>query len=115
MEKRRHPRIALKNLCVDVSDGVGFFTGTISDFSRFGFCMTDLPKRLNGKVNKMIVVISGQGKNFKMNVVPRWSADNNPTKSVGAEILNAPWSWTEFAMKYEPVDQDKCVWDSVHI
>jgi hypothetical protein len=116
MEKRRHPRIAIKNLCVDVSDGHRFFSGTVSDVSRFGFCMTDLPKNLNADVKKMTVVISGKGKRFKMIVKPKWSTRDALTKSVGAEILEVPWDWTEFAMNYEPAPHRYTdVWDGVRI
>lgn len=71
MKQRNHPRLEIKNLSVDASDGVGFFQGVISDVSRFGVCLTDLPKKLNRKAKIMTVVVSGQGKNFKMSVRPR--------------------------------------------
>jgi len=117
MEKRRYTRTAINNFSVDVSDGFGFFSGIISDFSRYGLCMTDLPKKMNRDVKKMTVIVSGQGKRFKMNVMPKWlSNKDNFSNSVGAEILDAPRNWTEFAMKFEPKSQqDKCVWDSVRI
>lgn len=88
MKQRNHPRLEIKNLSVDASDGVGFFQGMISDVSRFGVCLTDLPKKLNGKAKIMTVVVSGQGKNFKMSVRPRWSNIDGNGRSVGAEILN---------------------------
>jgi hypothetical protein len=114
MEKRNHPRIALKNFSVDASDGVGFFQGVISDASRFGLCITDLPKRLNGQAQKMKIIISGPGRNFKMTVRPRWSTDDDGGKSVGAEILNPPWGWTEFIMKFEP-QRSEDVWATVSL
>jgi PilZ domain len=114
MEKRRHPRMIIENFIVDISDGVGFFQGTVSDISRFGLCMTELPKRLNGGAKKMTVVISGKGANFKMNIRPRWYTQGGGTKSVGAEIINAPWGWTEFAMKFEP-PLPKDIWDGIRL
>jgi hypothetical protein len=116
MEKRRHPRITIKNLSVDVSDGHRFFSGIVSDISRVGFCMNDLPKNLDADTKKMTVVISGQGKRIKMTVKPRWSARDNLTKSVGAEILDVPWDWTEFVMDFEPGSHnDGDVWAGVRI
>jgi sRNA-binding regulator protein Hfq len=47
-------------------EGVGFFQGVISEVSRFSICLTDLAKKLNWKAKIMTVVVSGQGKNFKM-------------------------------------------------
>ena len=52
MEKRNHQRISIKNLSVDASDGFGFFHGSISDASRFGIRVTDLQKKLEGRVKK---------------------------------------------------------------
>lgn len=101
MEKRNHPRIPLKNLSVDASDGFGFSQGRISDVSRLGVCMTDLPETLNGQVNKMIAIIRGQGKSFKMIVRPKWSTTDGVSQSVGAEIVNPPGTWMEFIMKFE--------------
>ncbi len=55
----------------------------------------------------MTVVVSGQGKNFRMNIRPRWTKTDGVSKSIGAEILNPPWEWTEFVMSREPkVDHD---------
>lgn len=112
MEKRNHQRMAIKNLSVDASDGVGFFQGGIGDASRFGIQLIDLPKKLNEKTKKMTVVVSGRGQNFKMNVRPRWASTNGVTKAIGAEILNPPWGWTEFIMTFEPKNNDD-VWGSV--
>ena len=114
MERRKYQRIAMENLSVDVSDGIGFFPGVVSDVSRFGISIADLPMRLNGDVKKMTVVVSGQGGHFKMNIRPRWSAKDGLRKSVGAEITNAPWGWTEFVMNFEPVFHGD-VWGEVRL
>ena len=105
MEKRQHLRIAMENLSVDVSDGAGFFQGMVSDISRFGMCLTDLPKRVNGDAEKITIVVSRRGIHFRMNVRPRWytHTDGGARKSFGAEILAAPLGWTEFVMNYEPL------------
>jgi hypothetical protein len=113
MERRKYQRMTIENLSVDVSDGVGFFPGVVSDVSRFGMSIADLPMRLNGDAKKMTVVVSGQGRHFKMNVRPRWSTKDGLRKSVGAEITNAPWGWTEFVMNVEPVFHD--VWGEVRL
>lgn len=102
MEKRIHPRIPLRNLSVDASDGFGFSQGRIADVSRHGLCMTDLPESLNGQASKMIAIIRGQGKNFKMTVRPKWSTTDGASQSVGAEIVNPPRDWMELIRKFEP-------------
>jgi len=114
MEHRNYQRIALENYCVDAADGKGFFQGAVSDVSRFGVCLMGFSTRINVGAKRMTIVVSGQGKNFKMNIRPRWTMTDGVSKSVGAEILNPPWGWTEFVMNCEPkVDQD--VWATVAI
>ncbi len=114
MEKRRHPRMATEHLSVDVVDGVGNFPGMVFDLSRSGVCITELSKKLNASVKTMTVVVSGKGRNFKMNVRPRWFADGGAWKSVGAEILNPSPEWIEFVMGFEPAIQ-KEAWNVIHI
>ena len=114
MEKRKYPRMEIGNLAVDVSDGIGYFPGVVSDVSRVGIGMSDLPKRLNEDVKKMTVVVSVQGEHFKMNVKPRWSTKDGTRKSVGVEIMSAPYGWTEFVMNFEPVFHGD-VWGEVRL
>jgi hypothetical protein len=114
MERRKHLRIAMEDLLVDVADGSGFFRGMVSDLSRCGICMSDLPKRLNADADKMTIVVSGKGGNFKMNVRPRWYCHGNARKSVGAEIENIPVGWAEFVMNFEPVLNED-VWGEIRL
>ncbi len=86
----------------DVSDGVVFFTGEVADISRIGMLMVDLPKRLNDQAQKMTVVISGKGSNFKMLVRPCWSDVDGMRKSIGFEIISIPYEWMEFVTSFEP-------------
>ena len=113
MEKRRHQRMVINNLWADVSDGKGFFSGTVTDLSRFGLCMAGLPGRLDHNSQRLSIVISGHGKNFKMLAKPRWEQKEINQKNVGVEILNAPWGWTEFVMHFEPPPAD--AWPEINI
>ena len=110
MEKRRHQRMEIKNLWADVSDGKGFFSGMVTDLSRFGLRMAELPAKLDNN-QRLSIVISGHGRNFKMLVKPRWAQKGSMEKSVGVEIMNAPWGWTEFVMQMEPPAED--IWGEI--
>ena len=114
MKKRKHLRMAIESLSIDVADGIGFYRGMVSDVSRLGICMTDLPKRLNGDVKIMTIVISDKEKHFKMQVRPRWYTHGGIRISVGAEIINAPCDWTQFVEDLEPV-LEKNVWAEIRI
>lgn len=113
MEKRYYQRIPVQRFSIDASDGEGFFQGMVENVSRFGICIKNLPKRINNKAKKIMIVVAGEGYNFKMNVRPRWSTFDNRDKSIGAEIINPPWAWTEFVMSMEPKIDD--VWATVII
>ena len=108
MNKRRHRRIEVANFSVDVSDGKGFFSGQVTDLSRVGLQLNDIPKRLNHNASKLSVVVSGNGKNFKMQAIPKWACENGHYKNVGIELVNVPFSWTEFVIGFEPGEVD--VW-----
>ncbi len=114
MEKRKFQRMAMCDLSVDISDGVGSFPGVVSDVSRFGIGLKDLPKKINMEAKRMTVVISGQGGHFKMYVRPKWSVAKGLEKDIGVEISNAPWGWTEFVMGFEPVFNDD-IWGEIHL
>lgn len=90
------------NLLIDVSDGLGFFSGSVNNLSRVGLCMNDLPAKLDQNARRLSIVVSGHGKNFKMVATPRWTEEGKYKKNIGVEIINAPWGWTEFVMSMEP-------------
>jgi len=106
MDKRKHPRIPMSDISVDVSDGFGFFSGNASDISRFGLGLVNMAKRLGRDADRFTVVVSGRGQDFKFKVFPRWEEVEGLTKRIGVEIANAPWEWTEFVMQYEPDQGD---------
>ncbi len=109
-ERRTCERIITENIYVDVSDGKGFFLGEIFDVSKFGLCMMDVPKALREDVEKMTVIVSGNGgRRFRMDVVAKWSTRDSRKKSVGVEILKPPRGWAEFVTKFIPINEDD-VW-----
>jgi len=113
MEKRQHHRMTVSNLNVDISDGHGFFSGTVEDLSRIGLQLADIPKKLDEKAKTLSIVVSGKGQHFKMRAKPRWAQGTSFSKKVGLEIVNASWGWTEFVMKFEPVCDD--IWGEIRL
>jgi hypothetical protein len=113
METRLYHRVPLKNFTVDASDGDGFFQGMVQDVSRFGICIKNLPQRINDKAKKIIIVVTGNGRTFKMRARPCWGTLDNREKSVGAELINPPWDWTDFVASLEPKIDD--AWATINI
>lgn len=110
MEKRRHRRMALTGMVADISDGKGFFSGAVHDISRFGLALENLPERINSRVAYLSVIIDGQGGHFKLKIRPLWETEAGSQKSIGGQIENAPFAWTEFVMGFEPESDD--IWES---
>jgi hypothetical protein len=110
MEQRKYFRAKLNGTEVYISDGAGFCTGILKDFSRFGLCITDIPRKIHPENGYFIAVISSNNQNFKLKVEERWNAKDGLATEVGAIIDNVPWNWTELAMQHEPPSDD--VWAS---
>ncbi len=111
MEKRQHQRMSVAGLQADISDGIGFYAGTVGDISRKGMHLVDLPARIDDTVTEMIVVIAGKNRSFKMLLEPKWASLQDKQKSVGFEIINTPWEWTEFVTGFEP-QMEEDVWEN---
>lgn len=105
----------VNNLVADLSDGSGFFSGTVSDISHCGMLLNDVPKKFNNQTKKLTLIVSANEKNFKILAIPKWVSENNQSKSIGIEILNAPSGWTDFVKRYEPKEVDDDVWGSVAV
>lgn len=109
MEKRRFQRMKVNNVVVDISDGRGFFSGTVADMSRSGLKLDDIPKSLSEDNSKLSIVVSGDGKHFKMSAKPRWARRKAISKKVGLEIVKAPLGWAEFVMDHQDDSNDDWV------
>jgi len=106
MNKRRHQRIEVQNLVANISDGVNSFSGTVSDVSRDGMLLTDIPHGLNKEGENLSILVTIKGKDFRMLVVPKWDSGSNSKKRMGFAILDVPLDWTVFVMNCEPTDED---------
>lgn len=101
MEQRQHIRTETNGMEAYISDQAGLCRGILKDISRFGLCITEIPRKLytdNGLFN---VVILGRGYNFKLQLQEKWKTKNELTTMVGAGINDAPWDWTEMTIRQE--------------
>ena len=101
MQKREYPRIEVPHLQADVSDGKGFFNGSVKNISRFGLAISNLPFDLDDTSDLYSVIIDGPGTHFKLLVRPVWETNDGISKIIGTRIENSPWTWTEFVMRQE--------------
>lgn len=102
MNKRKHHRITVPNLTVEVSCGADCFLGTANDVSRQGILLDNIPHHL-AKPNEILsIVIVSSGKKFKMLAYPRWIAEGSIQNEMGIEFLDASADWKEFVRIREP-------------
>ena len=111
MNKRRHQRIEVQNVVANLSDKVDFFSGIVSDVSRAGMSLADVPKELHSWEKELSIIVSAKGKDYKMLVVPKWFSNNFSETRMGLEILDAPLGWTIFVLNYEPTDEE--IWATI--
>ncbi len=102
MEQRECVRTKISGTEVYISDGAGFCQGTLKDFSRFGLCITDIPRKIHLKHGYFTAVVSDNSQNFKLKIVKKWIAKDGLSTVVGGAIENVPWDWTEMVMQHEP-------------
>lgn len=109
MEQRRYMRI-MGNTDIYISDQAGFCTGTLKDFSRFGICISDLPRKIHSDSGLFKASFVCNNLNFKLQLDRKWIQKEGLTNVVGAIIEGVPWDWTEMVMRHESTDED--VWQS---
>ena len=96
MDKRKFPRIGVRGMSIDVSDGIGSCTGTVSDVSRHGLCLANLAAIIGKKTDTFTVVVSKEDRYFKFRVRSRWARVERLNKKMGVEITEVPSKWTAF-------------------
>ena len=106
MEHRKHPRLNATGMEASIADRVGFSTGSIKDISRFGVCITDLPRQLQPVNKSVTVVISARDKQFRLLLRPQWEKQDGLTVVTGTVINEVPRDWTAMVMQLEHQHHD---------
>ncbi len=96
----------MTGMVADISDGRGFFTGTVHDISRFGLSLEDVPTKINSYVEHLTVIVDGQGGHFKLRLIPKWENVAGRQKLIGGLIEQSSIDWTDFVMHFEPEADD---------
>lgn len=101
-DKRKYPRIAVRDLHFDVSDGIGCCSGNVLDVSQAGLCLADLAKRFGKGIGLYTVVVTSQDDcHWKFRVRPRWEQVGGVSKQVGVEIDAPPRQWITYVRSLE--------------
>lgn len=106
MEKRRYPRIPTRGLQADISDGKGFYSGTVTDISRVGVSLGEISQALDPDADILSVIVDGDGAHFKLLIKQKWETSAGKFKVIGGQIEHSPWDWTEYVKQLEPDGDD---------
>lgn len=74
----------------DISDGTLVFDGSVSNASRHGLLLQNVPKKFDFYSPKCVAVVNSAGKNFKLFMKPRWSNLQGEQKNIGFQIISPP-------------------------
>jgi PilZ domain len=96
MERRRYQRIFPQGLSAEISDGIGFYKGVVSNVSMNGLMIEDLPSRIDGKAPWYIVVVKDRELSFRIFLKPKWSVLEETNRFVGGMIVDPSWDWADF-------------------
>lgn len=95
-EHRSYPRFQQHNMSVDISDGNGFFSGFISDISKCGLCLKQIPSNLDDEYCRLTVIVAKEEANFRLVVRPRWKSQDGFTKDIGVRIVESSPAWKDY-------------------
>ena len=95
-DQRQHPRVALRNTMVHVTDGCLFSTALLENISPTGLCLCNLPEQLYKNSGKLTVFSSDNPGLPVLQIEPRWQKTGWGGKTIGAVILNTSDAWRLF-------------------
>lgn len=95
-DQRQHPRVALQNTTVYVTDGCLFATAMLENISQTGICLCNLPEQLYKNAGQLTVFSSDNPGLPVLQIEPRWQKIGWRGKTIGGTILNATDAWRLF-------------------
>lgn len=99
-------------MAADISDGSLVFYGTVSNITRKGFMISDVPQQFNFYSPKWVAVVNDIEKTFKLPIKPRWSKKQGKCKEVGFQIISPPLDWVKFINELD--DREVAISSALH-
>ena len=98
--ERKSPRAEVAGFDGDILDGKFVLAGVVENVSSNGFKISNLIKNITTTKHNYPAVVSGNGKHFKLTVMPCWSKKmkNSTLLEVGFKIIQTSWEWAEFVL-----------------
>ncbi|MDA3834615.1 MAG: PilZ domain-containing protein [Spirochaetales bacterium] len=102
--KNRENRVPVA-MTVTLGAGNFMFEGMVTNISRNGFMVADVPKRFDPEEGKVSALITCRQGTFKMNVKPTWVNSGGMEQDVGFEILGYEEEWTKLLNLLDPINR----------
>jgi hypothetical protein len=99
--KNREDRVEV-SMASTLSDGRFFFEGAVTNVSKSGIKVSEIPKQFDPGAGQCTAIVVGQGKNIKLLVCPCWYTEDGLHKEVGFKILSSPTEWALFLSEIAP-------------
>ncbi len=96
--KRKYPRTGTSGFVGTLGDGNKIIEAIVGNISTGGFELNDPPESFSAENHTYVVVLSGEGKHFKLLAKPCWRKVQGKDIQLGFKILDAPWKWVEFTI-----------------
>ena len=96
MERRRYKRVFPHGLSAEISDGIGYYRGVVSNVSLNGISIEELPSRIDGNAPWFIVMVRDRHYSFRIFLKPKWSIQEGSDRSIGGVIVDPSWDWADF-------------------
>ena len=107
-EKRKDPRfVPYEGAFAEITAGDTTCTGLVCNISRLGISLKYLPDIIFDKMDKLTVVIRGDGVEQNLSVRPKWVVSTDSGRQIGAKIDTAPPGWRQFLMQTETAKQSE--------
>ncbi len=103
--QNREPRVEFQMVST-IADGNMLFEGMVSNISRNGLKVVDLPTKCRMKAKEYKAVISAKGRNYRLSLYPVWMEKNGMHIEVGFKIVTPTADWYLLLKELDPPERD---------
>lgn len=100
-EKRNGDRILLNEGHAYIDEPDDCCRASVSNISRYGICLDQIPKAVDVKDNPMMVLLRTPDRDFTFHARPMWKKLTSRGYMVGAVIDQAPTGWENMLEKFD--------------
>ncbi len=101
IDQRIEPRVLTQDIPVKVADEHGVYNGIISNISKAGVCLKNLPDSLSASTKRLSVIVKDKTEDYCFFLAPSWDKQHQTAgRQIGGEISQPPKNWLEFVYSH---------------